>query len=173
LTYVKTGDVLLYLMYALTMNKDYWQNSLDMLELILTTRNGGKIIGASLDGDAKRRLGKKLSKLKQKNYIHKKDGIWEVTDQGKEYYSAKNNFIYFKSTFSEHTSKEYLVIFDIPESERRKRNYIRYQLQKYHYEQLQRSVWYGPGPLPKEFLLHLEKINVRKNILIFKAGKIL
>ncbi len=59
-----------------------------------------------------------------------------------------------------------LVIFDIPEVERRKRNAIRRELVAYEFEQLQKSVWLGRRPLPDDFMEFLDALDMKKHVHI-------
>ena len=60
-----------------------------------------------------------------------------------------------------------LVIFDIPEKERKKRLWLRLELLACDYGLLQKSVWVGYCPLPKDFLDSLEYLNLRPYVQIF------
>lgn len=62
-----------------------------------------------------------------------------------------------------------LVIFDIPERERKKRDAIRTDLLAAGYRQLQKSVWHGDRPLPKSFLELVGAIGVRRCVHIFSV----
>lgn len=60
-----------------------------------------------------------------------------------------------------------LVIFDIPERERRKRDIIRAELLCCRFRQLQKSVWIGEYPLPEDFILLLDSLHLGRNVHIF------
>ena len=60
-----------------------------------------------------------------------------------------------------------VVIFDIPERERKKRLWLRLELISYGYKLLQKSVWVGYRPLPEDFLRDLEDFNLKSHIHIF------
>lgn len=62
-----------------------------------------------------------------------------------------------------------LVIFDIPEQERKKRDILRYELAAAGYTQLQKSVWSGECPLPREFVELIETLGVRRYLHIFSV----
>lgn len=59
-----------------------------------------------------------------------------------------------------------LVIFDIPEHERKKRVWLRIELIACEFKILQKSVWIGYRPLPREFLESLEDLGIRKFVHI-------
>ncbi len=64
---------------------------------------------------------------------------------------------------------ERLVIFDIPEKERRKRDAIRLELAAAGYRQLQKSVWHGNKPLPEDFLELVDALELRSRLRVFSV----
>ena len=62
-----------------------------------------------------------------------------------------------------------LVIFDIPERERKKRDMLRAELLGCDFEGLQRSVWMGKRPLPKEFIMFLDALRLKNKVHIFSV----
>ena len=64
-------------------------------------------------------------------------------------------------------SAQYLVVFDIPELERRKRGAIRSELVVAGYVQFQKSVWIGTKPLPERFIELLDQLDLFKRVHIF------
>lgn len=110
-----------------------------------------------------------LSNLTGEKYIVKQGSMVHITKAGQEYLHKKNfSLRSFDSPFKKNTPKNLLVLFDIPEDRRGKRNWFRYQLRKFEYEMLQRSVWVGPSPLPKEFMRYLTHIHLDKCVKTFK-----
>ena len=59
-----------------------------------------------------------------------------------------------------------LVIFDVPEIERKKRDAIRRELIACEFEQLQKSVWLGYRPLPEDFVELLDVLEMKKHVHI-------
>lgn len=59
-----------------------------------------------------------------------------------------------------------LVIFDIPERDRKKRDAVRQELLACDFKALQKSVWLGYRPLPEDFLELLDELNLRKHVHI-------
>ncbi len=64
-----------------------------------------------------------------------------------------------------------LVIFDIPESERRKRSWLRSALKNMKFNLIQKSVWIGKVNIPKDFLFDLKKLNLIDFVEIFEISK--
>ena len=113
-----------------------------------------------------------IGKLKKKQYIKKNDSGWLLTPRGKKYLEKKyNSLTQFDSTFSKNDPKNLLVMFDIPETKKAEREWLRWHLKKFKYIMIQRSVWQGPSPLPKEFLDYIKKIGLRKNLKMLKISK--
>jgi hypothetical protein len=64
-----------------------------------------------------------------------------------------------------------LVIFDIPESQKRKRVWLRRALKSMSFTMLQRSVWIGRGTLPDVFLADLSRHEIGVFVEIFEITK--
>lgn len=77
----------------------------------------------------------------------------------------------FLSPFPETAPKNLLLIYDIPEAMKKERDWFRRHLIKFGYLMVQRSVWVGPSPLPKEFLEYLKEIKIGDNFKTFKLTK--
>lgn len=80
-------------------------------------------------------------------------------------------YIAFNSPFSKKDPKNLIVIYDIPENMKKERNWFRRQLINFGYEMIQRSVWVGPSPLPKEFKTYLKLIGLRDKLQTFRLAK--
>jgi CRISPR-associated endonuclease Cas2 len=85
----------------------------------------------------------------------------------------KKNFYFhrFQSPFSESSPKNLLVIYDIPEAQKKERDWFRRQLKNYEYIMIQRSVWVGPSPLPKDFRDYVKSIGLKNKLKTFKLAK--
>lgn len=79
--------------------------------------------------------------------------------------------IAFPSPFKKGSSKNLLVIYDIPENKKKERDWFRRHLKKFGYTMIQRSVWVGPSPLPEEFLAYLKEIKIGDHFKSFKLAK--
>ncbi|MEK7500771.1 MAG: CRISPR-associated endonuclease Cas2, partial [Patescibacteria group bacterium] len=64
-----------------------------------------------------------------------------------------------------------LVMFDIPESKRKKRNWLRMNLMAANYSQLQKSVWLGYNPLPESFIKFLDELKLKNKVHIVSIAK--
>lgn len=106
----------------------------------------------------------------------KKEGnfIWKLTKSGKKKLKElkqKINFPPRKKYQKEKDDKLKIIIFDIPEKEKFKREWLRQQLMFLGFAMLQKSVWAGKNKLPPEFLEDLEAIDLLKNIHIFRVSE--
>ncbi len=145
---------------------------LEILELLSSRKSNARIINAALtDPYNPKRLGSTLSRLKQKGFVEKKEDFWNITASGKNYINLKKRFEYFDSHLKKTDKKNLILIFDIKESERAKRDWLRYQIKKFHFVQIQRSVWHGPSPLPADFVDYLKEIGIRDSIKMFLTNK--
>src|SRR3990167_838001 len=64
-----------------------------------------------------------------------------------------------------------IVIFDIPERERRKRAWLRLALKNIGLKLIQRSVWMGKVKIPKEFLDDIRELHLVNFVEIFEITK--
>lgn len=112
-----------------------------------------------------------MSRLHKIGLVEKKDGYWIITKLGKEYFKQNKRLLNFNSPFQKTSPKNLLLMFDIPESKQTERKWFRKHLIKFNYFMLQKSVWIGPSPLPKEFLDYIKKIKLSSCIKTFKLAK--
>src|SRR3989338_6634975 len=109
-------------------------------------------------------LGKSYKILKKKGLIEREKGKWNITNLGAKIVKGTK---FRPSELPEKDGVIRLVIFDIPEKERKKRLWLRLELLACDYGLLQKSVWVGYCPLPKDFLDSLEYLNLRPYVQIF------
>lgn len=111
-----------------------------------------------------------LSRLGKKKYIIKDGKNWKLTKNG-ELYAKSILSKGFKHSLTEKQSKNLIFMFDIPESRKNERESLRKYLKNFHYVMIQKSVWVGPSPLPKEFMDYLNKVKLKDSIKTFKLAK--
>ena len=85
----------------------------------------------------------------------------------------KRSFYYisFSSKFKKNSPKNLIMMYDIPHLQKKERDWLRRHLIKFQYIMIQKSVWVGPSPLPKEFLDYLKEIKIENNFKTFKLAK--
>lgn len=62
-------------------------------------------------------------------------------------------------------------MYDVIEAKKKERDWFRRQLKNFGYIMIQRSVWVGPSPLPKEFLSYVKLIDLQDHLKTFKLAK--
>jgi DNA-binding transcriptional regulator PaaX len=77
----------------------------------------------------------------------------------------------FISNFKKGAPKNLLLMYDIPHIRKKERDWFRRQLKNFDFIMIQKSVWVGPSPLPKDFLDYLKRINLQKEFKTFKLAK--
>jgi len=77
----------------------------------------------------------------------------------------------FPSNLTETSPKNLIVIYDIPEEKKKERDWFRRHLKKFNFIMIQRSVWVGPSPLPKDFLNYVKSIGLKDKFKTFKLAK--
>lgn len=104
-----------------------------------------------------------------------KSCFFKITSKGKEILEGlrlkKANALPTASYKTENDNLLKIVIFDIPEEERRKRDWLRAALKNLEFKMLQKSVWAGKIKLPQGFLADLEKLNLLPYVEIFAISR--
>ena len=87
--------------------------------------------------------------------------------------NRKRNFYHttFSSTFTKDSPKNLILMYDVVEEKKKERDWFRRQLKNFDYIMIQRSVWVGPSPLPKEFLDYVKSIGLQDHLKTFKLAK--
>lgn len=116
-----------------------------------------------------------LNKLKRERLVVKKQSkmgsLWNITKWGiqKLNFLQKQNQKQLKYPI-ESEKKFKIIAFDIPETEKRKRAWLRGALKFLDFKMLQKSVWIGKNKLPEDFLLDLRDGGIMKYIHILEIG---
>ena len=106
-------------------------------------------------------------RLKRRGIIDINDGSIELLDKGRMFFVNPTRFIKTKPS----KDKKIVVLFDIPETKKKIREWLRSQLKLWEFTMIQKSVWIGDGPLPKEFSERLKLLGVNKGVKIFTIHK--
>lgn len=87
--------------------------------------------------------------------------------------NRKRNFYHtaFSSPFPKESPKNLILMYDVVEEKKKERDWFRRQLKNFGYTMIQRSVWVGPSPLPKEFLDYVKRIGLQDHLKTFKLAK--
>ncbi len=121
---------------------------------------------------SKNSLKSTMYRLNKNGLIEKVNNEWQITPTGKKYLKKKQGSLkQFNSIFKKEDPKNLIVMFDIPETKKAEREWFRWHLKKFHYIMIQKSVWVGPSPLPKEFDNYIKKIDLKDKVKTFKLAK--
>lgn len=121
----------------------------------------------------KRTLQTTLWRLKRLGFIKNENRILFLTQKGKEYIQLK-----LMKKLPAHAapmignrrkSNNLIIAFDVPEKYRYKRNWLREELACLGFAPIQKSVWFGPSPLAKEFIVTLNELDLLSYIKFFSA----
>ena len=120
---------------------------------------------------------KLLCKLKREGFIveNKKSRLLGLTSRGKRKIDVLRRRLEENLPSSvypkENGDKLKIIIFDIPENQRRKRNWLRSVLANLGFTMLQKSVWLGQNKIPEDLLEDLEKLELLPFVEIFEIGQ--
>lgn len=118
-------------------------------------------------------LANNCSSLKNRGYIKEMNGNYFITYKGEEFLEkvVRVNFKKFTTEKTKNGPKDLLVLYDVPQDQTSLRNWFRRELKIFHFVMIQRSVWVGPSPLPKEFVSYLKSVGLKDSIKTFKLTK--
>lgn len=122
-----------------------------------------------------------LNYLKNEGLVGKeKDGrssLWQITRHGLEHLKTikqvRSELLYARNAdFPQiHGDGFTIVSFDIPERERKKRDWVRACLEKMGFTFLQKSVWFGKGKITEKFIHALRERKMLDYIHIFLVSR--
>lgn len=113
-----------------------------------------------------------FSELKKKGYLTISENKAIISKAGKRYIQKKfNSMKQFSPSFPKDAPKNLIVMYDIPQERKAEREWFRFHLKKFGYKIIQKSVWVGPSPLPKEFVNYIKKIYLNDAVKVLKLAK--
>lgn len=77
----------------------------------------------------------------------------------------------FEFNYKIGSPRDLVVMYDIPKDKRKERNWFRRHLHKFGYIMIQKSVWVGPSPLPRDFLNYVKHIGLLNQLVTLKLAK--
>jgi len=110
-----------------------------------------------------------ISKLKKDGLIEKTDNKWLITTKGKKW--LREALGLKKKEYKPEKGTLKIVIFDIPEKLRKRRDWLRSVLRELGFEMLQKSVWIGKVKIPQEFIMDLQTAEIVDYVDIFEITK--
>lgn len=118
-----------------------------------------------------------VNSFRQHIYRLRKNGV--IESKGSEIYIDRKNLLIFSvrrnsviKNVTPSKTEKILVSFDIPETKKKIRDWLRNQIKHWDFEMIHKSLWVGYGPLPKVFNERLRQLNINKNVRIFRIRKI-
>ncbi len=118
-----------------------------------------------------------LFQLKRQGFVkreHKGNKThWKITSLGeKRLEKIKNIFRFPKLIYKQEKDNGLnMIVFDVPEKYKSKRDWLRQNLLALDFTMLQKSVWMGKNKLPEEFLKTLNELGLIDFIHIFKITR--
>jgi len=94
-----------------------------------------------------------------------------IKDKKEKKYIRREYLSSFISESKGNDPKSLLLIYDIPHTMKRERDWLRRQLLTLNFILIQKSVWVGPFPLPKYFTDYLKEIGLKDKFKILKLDK--
>ena len=123
---------------------------------------------------SKKTLSVIISRLKYDGLINKtKRGTFHITPKGEKYLIKKSQNLSRQKIYSvnKKSNDTILVIFDVPEKQRAKRDWLRFHLVRFGFRMLQHSVWYGKTEIPEDFIKDLDYHSMLSYVHIFSINK--
>lgn len=111
-----------------------------------------------------------LWRLKKQGFVEKKEGKYSLTQTGR---LLMQYVIKRKRAISEKWDGKFrVVIFDIPEKERKTRNWLRQELYLLKYQKLQESVFIGKHPLPADLIKDIKRYKMGNYVNYLMVDKV-
>lgn len=109
-----------------------------------------------------------LYRLHQKQMVKKEGAFWQITKKGA---LAIKNLVARPSyaSIKKNPKQNLIIVFDIPMSHEKKRDFLRTELIALEFSPLQKSVWTGHGPIPEKFISYLKDLEILDFINIFEV----
>lgn len=99
-------------------------------------------------------------------------GIPKFGKTKKKFFIPKRQYLKsFDFSFKNSAPKNLLLMYDIPHTRKKERDWFRRQLKNFDFIMIQKSVWVGPSPLPADFSAYLKRIGLNKEFKTFKLAK--
>jgi len=115
-----------------------------------------------------------LTRLKRDGLIEsERKGFWKFTKRGREKAELLHKYHKYEEFKNKSRNKQpdTIITFDVPELNRKKRDYLRLELLALGYIPIQKSVLLGHSPLPKEFLDYINESRLAGYMQIFTIKK--
>lgn len=108
-----------------------------------------------------------INRLKKRGILEDRDDTFCLSQKGKMFFQNSYKMVKEKPL----KNNKVMIIFDIPETKRKVRTWIRNQIKEWDFKMIQKSVWIGYGPLPKEFTQRLKFLKVNDGVKVYNFRK--
>lgn len=130
------------------------------------------LLGLPVDTSKRQVFYNTLYRLKKKGYVLDEVDRLRLSHAGRKYIERKLDFLKeFDFCFPKDAPKNLILMYDSPEHKKAEREWLRLHLRKFHFKMIHRSVWVGPSPLPKEFVVYLKQLRLGPNLKVLKLAK--
>ena len=111
-----------------------------------------------------------LSSLRRDGLVAKSSyRFWKITKRGSGQAASLSKYQAYQKFKADNRTRRpnTIITFDVPELQRKKRDYLRLELAMMGYVPIQKSVWIGHSPLPKEFFCYVRELQLARHLHIF------
>ncbi|MDP3956661.1 MAG: hypothetical protein Q8P97_01555 [bacterium] len=108
-------------------------------------------------------------RLKKQGLIQERNSTWYLSKRGKDILFHLLKKKEYKDLSKR--NKNMIISFDIPQLLHKKRFWLRRQLFLLGFSPIQKSVWFGPAPLPRSFIAELHELHLLPCLKFFKANE--
>ena len=127
----------------------------------------------------KQKIYSTLNRLKKNGFLDVVDQNWKITNSGKnklaKLIKTNNNRLPSANYKKEASNNVKIITYDVPESRKRERDWLRLSLANLGFKMMHKSVWIGKVKIPEDFLddIKILKLSDFVEILsITKSGNI-
>jgi len=121
---------------------------------------------------SKRVIRSSTDRMARNDLIKKELNGFVMIAKGRNYLKRKEDSLKsFSKSIKVNSVKNLVVMFDVPMARKAEREWFRFHLKKFGYMMIQKSVWVGPSPLPKDFLQYMEEIKLKNCVKTFKLAR--
>ncbi len=121
------------------------------------------------------RIQSAVHNLKKEGFVERTDGDLRLTLRGvkklKQFLESPSRILPVRSYPKEEATASSIIIFDIPERHRHKRQWLRSVLRRLDYTMVQKSVWIGNCKIPSQLIDDFVFLNIFQHIEIFSVYK--
>lgn len=139
-------------------------------DLFLEDKLQAKIAERKKMANQERVLRVTLSRLKKNGLIiNNEESLWKLTIEGvkklRDYHWRKHSH----PAQIPKSKRKMIIAFDIPKNKERARHWLRTELVGLGFKLMQKSVWLGPAPLPKEFIDQTKTLDILPHLKFFEV----